>query len=324
LPPEQLINGIRVLRQRAYPDVDDYYLAPGVYKTLRRGAGNWDLVHIQGSHTFVPPLAMLACRKARLPYVITFHTGTHSSRLRTVSRPLQWMLLRRLFLRARRYVAVSRFEQEYFSNQVGLPSSRFEYIPNGSDLPQPTISGEAQRQTLVLSVGRLERYKGHQRVIAAMPSLLELRPDARLLILGAGPYEGELRQFADRLCVADRVDIRTIAADDRQGMADTLASASLVVLMSDGESHPVAVMEALAMRRPVLGAHTQGLIELAERGWIRTVPLGSSPSSVAAAMLQQMDDPLVPEQVRLPTWDDCANALLRVYRDVARSSTCAS
>jgi glycosyltransferase involved in cell wall biosynthesis len=321
LAPEEWLDGVRVLRAPAWPDVEDYYAAPAVYGHIRRG--KWDVVHVQGSHTFVPPLAMLAAKQARIPYVVTFHTGTHSSRLRNALRGVQWALLRPLFLGAARLIAVSRFEESFFRDRVGLPVARFEYVPNGSDLPASQARPASDR-TLVLSVGRLERYKGHHRVIAALPKLIERRADAHLRILGSGPYEHALRKLARDLGVDDRVEILTIPAEDRRGMADALARANLVVLMSDGESHPVAVMEALAMGRPVLGASTSGLIELAQRGLLRAIPVDSAPEAVADAMLNQLVDPLVPDAVNLPTWDECARSLLDIYQAVVRRRACAS
>src|SRR5206468_1420513 len=98
--------------------------------------------------------------------------------------------------------------------------------------------------------------------------------------------------------------------------------ARLVVLLSEGESHPVAVMEALAMRRPVLVANTSGLSELADRGLVRAIPLRSRPEEVAAAIQRELRDPLVPPALDLPTWDDCAAKLLRVYEDVAGRLAC--
>lgn len=320
----EVVDGVRVLRARAWPDVEDYYFAPGVYRTLQHGRPRWDVVHVQGSHTFVPPLAMLGARHAHIPYVVTFHTGTHSSKVRNIGRPLQWMLLRGLFRNASRLIAVSRFEQTYFSQRMGVPAGHFEYIPNGSDLPKVAATSTQTDKTLILSVGRLERFKGHHRVIAAMPRLIDLEPSARLQILGSGPYEQPLQELARQLGVAERVEIRTIPAEDRAGMASALAAAGLVVLMSDGESHPVAVMEALAMGRPVLGAHTPGLIELAERGLLRSVPLEASPDVLARAMQEQLRNPPISANVRLPTWDDCADALLRVYAGVSGRQACVS
>lgn len=323
LPAEEEAEGVHILRVPAWPGNRDYYLAPRVSPIV--AGGRWDLVHCQGCHTFVPPLAMLAARRARIPYVVTIHAGGHSSRLRNGVRGLQFTLLGPLLRHATRLIGVSAYEIELFAKRLGLPHERFTLIPNGVE---PLIVAEAQEtvsdRELIVSVGRLERYKGHHRVIAALPKLIERRPNARLLILGTGPYEPELWSLARRRGVADRVEIRAIPAGDRQAMARQLLQASLVVLLSDCESHPVAVMEALTLRRPVLVADTSGLRELAERGLVRAIPLSSTAEEVAAAMIGELDAPMAPRQVAFPTWDDCARELAALYASAARRSPCAS
>jgi len=280
-------------------------------------AGAWNLVHCQGIHTIVPPLAMLAAKKAHIPFVVTFHTGGHSSPLRNRVRSTQWQALRPLLASAEHLIGVSRFEADYFRQVLHLSAQRFIVIPNGATLPAvPLRVTEKLDHTLIVSLGRLERYKGHQHMIAALPQIREQRPDARLLILGAGPYESSLRRLAHEVGVAANVEIRAIPAGDRQAMAHTLLQASLVALMSEYEAHPVAVMEALSLHRPVLGIHTAGQRELAEQGLIRTVPLHSSPQLIAAAALEQIERPLIPRHIALPTWDECAEQLLAVYQSI--------
>src|SRR6266700_7727035 len=73
---EEEIEGMRVIRVRAWPPQRDYCIAPEMFSRIKYGA--WDLVHCQGCHTFVPPLAMLAAKEAKTPYIVTFHTGGHS------------------------------------------------------------------------------------------------------------------------------------------------------------------------------------------------------------------------------------------------------
>ena len=157
-------------------------------------------------------------------------------------------------------------------------------------------------------------------MITALPKIREQRQDARLLILGAGPYASSLRKLAHKAGVAEHVEIRAIPAGDRQAMAETLFQASLVTLMSEYEAHPVAVMEALSLQRPVLGIHTAGQRELAEQGLIRTIPLNSPPEVVAAAALEQIERPLIPQHLVLPTWEECAEKLLAVYERFSTKS----
>ena len=70
---------------------------------------------------------------------------------------------------------------------------------NGASLPPPSDPPPAVDPHLILSVGRLEYYKGHHRAIGALPALHKRLPDARLQIVGTGPYEAELRALVDRL-----------------------------------------------------------------------------------------------------------------------------
>jgi glycosyltransferase involved in cell wall biosynthesis len=238
---------------------------------------------------------------------------------------VQRALLRPLLARADRLVAIARFEIELFGERLGIPTDRFVYIPNGADLPQVSRPARTTADgTLIASVGRLERYKGHQRVIAALPHILIEQPDARLWIAGTGPHEAALRRLAVKLGVADRVDIRAIPAADREMMAVELSKASLFILLSEYETHPIAALEALSLGCPALVADNSGLSELAEQGLARAVPLESKPEEVAVAALQQLREPLVPTHLTLPTWDDCARALLALYQATAREATCAS
>lgn len=325
---EEVIEGVRVIRARSWPAQRDFCIAPEVFSMIKNGA--WDLVHCQGCHTFIPPLAMVAAREARIPYIVTFHTGGHSSGLRNRLRRMQWQMLRPLLSKASKLIGVSRFEADYFRDVLHLPSQRFAVIPNGVTFPH--LAGVPVRTpdgTLIISVGRLERYKGHQRLITALPNIREWRPDARLLILGVGPYEAALRKLAEEVGVAEHVEIRSVPASDRQTMADMLSQSALVALLSEYEAHPIAVMEALALRRPVLVTDTSGLREIAEQGLARKISLQSTPEEVALAVRHQIEEPIVPAaDIALPTWDDCASQLQMIYKDVIhhtiRRDQCAS
>jgi glycogen(starch) synthase len=134
--------------------------------------------------------------------------------------------------------------------------------------------------------------------------------------MGQGPYEAALRKQSSDLQVAHRVEIRAIPLGDRPGMADALSRAALVTLLSEYETHPIAVLEALAFRRSILVADTSGLHELATKGLVRAIPLRSTSQQVATAVLARLAQPLQPEDVVLPTWDTCTEALLALYDQV--------
>ncbi|TIY08342.1 MAG: glycosyltransferase family 4 protein, partial [Mesorhizobium sp.] len=78
LPVEEDVRGMRVRRVRAWPRELDLYAAPGIYTAIRRGV--WDLIHFQGYNSFVAPIGLLAAVRGDLPFILTFHSGGHSSR----------------------------------------------------------------------------------------------------------------------------------------------------------------------------------------------------------------------------------------------------
>ncbi len=314
LPRYEERDGLKIRRVAAYPSNRDYYFAPGLYSVIAQG--NWDIVHLQGYHTLVAPLAMLACILSKTPFVVSFHSGGHSSQIRTSARGIQHFLLKPLLKRANRLIGVAQFEADFFSENLEIDRSRFVVVPNGSQLPKLTTPVEPSPDTLIVSPGRLERYKGHHTAIQALPKVLQTNPNVRLRIVGTGPYEADLRNLALSLGISDLVEIGGIPPEDRQGMAALMSRASLVVLFSEYEAHPVAVMEALSLGRSVLVADTSGLSEIAKKGWVKAIALDSTPDKVAAAILRQLDEPPMLHEITLPTWDECTASLLAVYRSV--------
>ena len=134
LPRREILDGITVLRVPAWPRGRDYYLAPAIAAVAGQ-RDRWDLIHCQGVHTPVPLLAMLAARRAGIPYMVTFHTGGHSLRYRNAMRSTQWRLAGLLLRDAAALIGVSRFEAESVSEQAHLRDIPVTVIRNGGTLP---------------------------------------------------------------------------------------------------------------------------------------------------------------------------------------------
>lgn len=323
LPVEESVDGYRIHRYPAWPRDRDYYLSRSLARAIRHVDA--DVVHVQGIHTFVAPVALWAARRGGTPSVLTFHTGGHSSGLRERIRGVQWRAIGPLVRGAAARVAVCQFEIDEFSRTLRLDPGRFRLIRNGSE-PLPVddrVRGEVADalpagDPLVLSIGRFEEYKGHHRVLRAMPVLLRVAPGAHLVLVGSGPYEDELRSLASSLGVSCSVSYRSFGPDQRGALGALVARADVVALLSAYEAHPIAVMEALGLARPVVAADTSGLHELGIEGLVTLVPLDASGDDVASVLLREArgnrwaDGP-----PSLPTWDDCADALADLYRDVA-------
>lgn len=311
LPEQETIDGTKVLRVPSWPSNRDYYLAPHVPGVVHK-RDRWDLVHCQGIHTPVPVTAMLAARRAGIPYLVTFHTGGHSQQLRNKLRSTQWRALGPLLRDASALIGVSRFEAETMALRARLDRESVLVIRNGGSLPAPR-GGAVAIHGRIISSGRLERYKGHHRVIEALPHIIGKVRDAHLIILGSGPYESELLKLAKRVGVLDRVTIKSISPNDRHAMATALAEASVFAALSDYEAHPVAVMEALSLGRPVVGCNGSGIAELVAEGWVYGVDPGASREVIGDRLVMAMSSSPLIDATELPTWDDCAEQLTQLY-----------
>jgi glycosyltransferase involved in cell wall biosynthesis len=318
LPRDEWINGVRVIRRKSWPRDGEQYFSPGIARVIR--SGGWDLVHVQGSQTTVPTMAMLAALSARIPYVLTFHSGGHSSRTHGAITWIQNKINRPLLARAVELIAVSRFERARFHRITGIPLDRFTVIGNGGALPAVSADARPVPGSIVTS-GRLEKYKGHHRVIAALPMIRRSVPGATVTVLGSGPYEAALRELAQRLDVAEHVTFRHLLPDQRSEMAGILSRSAVMAALSSYEAHPVAVMEAVALGLPVVGSDVAGTGDLVEDGLVTGVDPEADDDTVARVLAHQLQtagtSPHRAPAFDLPTWESCTSKVAAVYRRVA-------
>jgi glycogen(starch) synthase len=117
-------------------------------------------------------------------------------------------------------------------------------------------------ETLLFFIGRLVTVKGADKLIRAMPLVLKDFPQVKLLILGIGDMEHELRSLVDELGIRNNVIIKTEFVNEEERIRH-YAAADLVVLPSLYEPFGIVCTEAMAMAKPtVVGARgTNGMRE---------------------------------------------------------------
>jgi phosphatidylinositol alpha-1,6-mannosyltransferase len=139
---------------------------------------------------------------------------------------------------------------------------------------------------VLLTVGRMaceERYKGHDRVIAAIPDLVKAAHDLIYVIAGEGSDRPRLEDLARSTGVADRV--RFPGALSAETLLSAYRMADLFVMPSTGEGFGIAFLEAMACGTPALGLAVAGASDaLADGALGMAVSEIELPRSIAKAL----------------------------------------
>lgn len=243
-------------------------------------------------------------------------------------RPLGRWLCDWTICRTERVIAVADNLAER-ARQGGVPAHRVVTIANGVDTERFQLidAATARRRLglpetgrLLVSVGHISPRKGFQRVIRALPGLLERSPDVRLVIIGGKGTEednsAELRELAGRLGLSERVSFAGEKPPDE--VAVWMAAADVFVLASDFEGCPNVILEALACGRPVVATKV-GDIE-------RMVPdfagvLFDDPEDAAllaqcltTALARDWDHRKIRDHVSARSWQDVAQRVAAQWR----------
>lgn len=105
-------------------------------------------------------------------------------------------------------------------------------------------------------VGRLTAIKNHELFLHAVKNYLA--PDARFLIIGDGERRNELMALSDRL----RLDGRVVFTGWQHDLAKIYSDLDIACLTSLNEGTPVALIEAMAARVPVVATKVGGVSDL--------------------------------------------------------------
>lgn len=190
---------------------------------------------------------------AQTPFVISAraHTSHHLGKgLRgAVSRTM----VRTLFPRASSIICVSGGVARDLNENFGVPAAKLVSIPNPVDVE--AIQAKARDAApisidgpFIMSAGRLVGVKNFAMLIRAFAASGGNR---KLVIAGEGEERGALEQLARELGVADRVILPGFVANPYPLMA----AADVFILSSDSEGYPNALVEGMALGRPVISTN---------------------------------------------------------------------
>ncbi len=154
------------------------------------------------------------------------------------------------------------------------PTTKLQYIPVGVDENfftenkyDPQLKSDLKITGLfLLGVGRFAEKKGFQYLIDAMPAVLKEYPDAKLVLVGYGPKEIELKSQTQKLGLEEsilfvggksRLDLSHFYAT-----ADIFIGPSIVAKGGDTEGQPAAFIETMASKTAIIASDVGGIKDM--------------------------------------------------------------
>jgi len=247
-----------------------------------------DLLHTHHMPAFID--STVGARIARTPILI----NTDHCKQYPIER--HWQILEKsASLFADSVVAVSRHTREDLIRYQRIAPEKLRVIYNGIDVrfARQETPVDLRRElgieagdVVIGTTARLEAQKGLDLLLEAAPLVLRQLPTARFVVVGGGSLEDSLRDQAKRLGLGSRVLVtgyRTDAIDLMQ-LFDVFAQTSVF------EGMPMALLEAMALSKPIVATAVGGVPEVVEDGVTGTLLQTRDPQQLADAILRVAAD----------------------------------
>ncbi|HEY3374480.1 MAG TPA: glycosyltransferase family 4 protein [Candidatus Aquicultor sp.] len=285
------LRKLPVLRQHRY-----YSYFASLWGTLRAESPLFSIVQGFGI-THLSGFVVSAC-KGKLPVVLRVEgeLEPHICALSDTKIMALPAWCERTMKQADHFVVVSKCSVDELSNW-GIHPQRITYLPNAIDTDYwvPASQGKRDvRRSLQLHdnafyaacVARLRPEKGHRTALNAWRLVVNQTPDARLLVIGDGPEESDLRKLVRDLSLSDNV----LFLGHKDNVREYLQAADVSLLFSSAEGPAISVQESLACGIPVIATAVGGLKDSVIPNETGILVRPGDPESAATSILQYMND----------------------------------
>jgi glycosyltransferase involved in cell wall biosynthesis len=315
LPKCEEINGVVVKRFKSFAPHESYHFSIALRKFLLKNTEEYQIIHAHSYHTFTTMYAMEAKKNNKLIFTPRYHGGGHTFFRDLLHVPYKFVG-KRIMRDADRIICLSNYEKGLLLSNFHADENKVIVIPNGV-IPgkvdvQKNLARENGSQKRILSVSRIEKYKGIQHVIY---SLSKINDDVHLDIVGKGPYKKNLINLVKSLSYEKKI---SFYEDLTREELDILRSqASVFVLLSQHEAFGNAVAEALASTIPCIVANISALQEWVDNRTCYGIDYPIDISKLASMIKMVVNKKIEP--IKLQTWDECSEKVSSLYKSVLNS-----
>jgi len=258
LPKEEFIEIFTVKRFDMRLRFWSFNWIPEMFKKLKATAHEFDIIHAHGYHISSSLAGCYYAKKCKKPFILTAHDLIIPDDLPTDAKLFKKIydktFGRYLLKNSTRLIALTEDQIQQYAERGG-DVSKIRIIPNGIELDKyrnaktnPDIIakyGIDDVDKVLLFVGRIDKYKGIQDVIEAMPVILSKHHNIKFIVVGGDyGYKSELKKLSEKLNV-DKSVVFT-GNISKEELIELYKRADIFVFPSKMEGFGIVLLEAIA------------------------------------------------------------------------------
>jgi glycosyltransferase involved in cell wall biosynthesis len=253
---------------------------------------------VQAYNTSARLVGLVTAKWAGIPVTVMTERNTRAVYSSVGSRV--YHALERVAMRQATVVVANSETGGSFCRSRGIRQERIRVIANGLDTDRlqpdkefagPDVSG---RSPIIGMVARLFPQKDPDTFLHAARLIIDVHPKALFLLVGGGPEQERVQAQVKRLQLLDKV----LIVGETERVADYIALMDIVVLTSrQSEGCPNAIVEAMAMRKPVVVTDVPGNRELVRHEHNGLIVQPQRPDELANAIIRLLSNNSMRERI---------------------------
>ncbi len=300
------------------------WLAKPIKAVLERE--KFDITHLH--EPLMPMLCTTVLRLSNVPNVGTFH-ASGGKPWYNFGTPIGKLMLKKWFRKLDGKIAVSQPALEYVNRYF---SDNYTIIPNGIDTDHFSPAAEPLEEYIdgkinILFVGRLEKRKGLDYLLAAYRHVKKEIPHSRLLVVGPGiRLRNKYQKRVRRQGIPDVVFSGYCSYAD---LPRYYRTADIVCCPATGwESFGIVLLEAMAVGKPIVASNISGYASVLTHGEEGLLTPPKNVPALSHALLSLINDREIRQRMGEKgiitaaqySWDNVARRVLDYYRQTIASS----
>lgn len=324
---EYTVEGIKIKRIHAPMEIGEIPFMLGLKKALLQE--DFEIIHSHEFFQFCSIISLRAAKQQDLPFILTQHSYKKplNKSLRIPYLINERTIGKYVMKRADKIIALTPLVKDYLIKH-NIPRKNIQVITTGVPIERysPNIKSALKRfvpdnEKVILFVGRLTENKGVVNLLKAFQKVKACQDNVRLVIVGKGEMEFELKKLAKQLGVEkNTVFIRYVPQKD---MPAIYAGAEVFVLPTlYKEPFGIAALEALSSGVPVVASNLGGLSLIVKNGDVGYLTKPGDIEEISSIIIQLLEN----EQLRRNlarrarewailefSWENKAKEVLRTY-----------